>query len=199
MISKKRKIKEIAGLNLGHTFRVSPNITKEEASFSLVQVKDVDINGNLLLGQLETINHKFSRTVDLLQKGDIIFCPRDHKLIAALVTIDLENTLISAPLILIRVHCQKTINPEYLQLYLNSKLIEKRLKSLLLGSSILTLQKSDLAEIEVPIPSIKEQELLSKIYSYSKLERKLRDNLYGLKNKERNAIVNKSLESLLAA
>jgi restriction endonuclease S subunit len=200
MMVPKKKIKDIAELILGHTFRVSPRgVNKSGDLFSLVQVRDISTNGELLLNQLETISHKFSKSIDLLERGDLIFCPREHKLVAALVGDEIHNTVISAPLILIRVHCQQTVKPEYLQLILNSNLIQRKLTQLLVGTSILTLQKSDLEEIELPIPPIDKQDLLARIYNYSKQERKLRDSLYELKNMEREAIVNQSLESLLVA
>jgi type I restriction enzyme M protein len=198
--SSKIKLKEIAHLSLGHTFRsATQTAEKQEGGFLLAQVKGINLDAELLFEQLEKIKHKFNKSIDLLRQGDLVLCPRDHKLVTALVDKEIPNLIISAPLILIRVNCELRVDPEYLQLILNSKLMQKNLKQLLVGTSVRTLQKNDLEEIEIPLPGIEEQKLFAQIYKHSKLERKLRNKLYKLRGLERETVINKSLESLLAA
>ncbi len=194
----KMRIKDIADLILGHSFRTTPGDQGSE-SYKLIQVKDIDASGELLVNQVENINHKFSRSVELVKPSDIIFCPREHKLVAALVTSKLTNSIISAPLILIRVHCQSNIKPEYLRFYLNSGLARKEFHHLLIGSSILTLKKSDLENLEVPIPSIEVQEAFSKLYQDSEQERKIYEQLIKLRKEEIEQSLNYKIEELLSS
>ncbi len=193
---KKILIKDIANLILGHSFRTTPG-KQGDKLYKLIQVKDIDIKGELLTNQIENINHKFSKSIELIEHGDIIFCPREHKLVSALVTTKLTNAVISAPLILIRVNCQQSILPEYLRFYLNSAIAKKQFHNRLMGSSILTLKKSDLENFEVPIPSLEMQQAFSKIYQYSEQERKIRETLLELRKQEVEQTLNHRMEELL--
>jgi hypothetical protein len=196
MTISKLPIKNIATLILGHSFRTSPGSQNGEG-YKLIQVKDIDNSGELLINQFETINHKFSRAIELVEPGDIIFCPREHKLVSSLVTTRLTNAIISAPLILIRVHCQQSIKPEYLRFYLNSRVARKNFHHLLMGSAILTLKKSDLENFIVPIPSIEVQNAFSQLYQYSRQEKKIRERLTRLRQEELEQTLNHKIEKLL--
>jgi hypothetical protein len=194
---EKYQIKEIASLILGHTFRVNPEAGIEGDSYKLVQVKDLDHDGAILLGQLETINYKFSRGVELVKPGDVIFCPREHKLVAALITEELDPTVVSAPLVLIRVHSREIVDPGYLRSYLNSAMARKQFQNLLSGSTILTINKTELADFEILIPSLEKQRIFAEMYFYSEQERKLREKLLELRSQERSNLINQSFRQLL--
>jgi restriction endonuclease S subunit len=197
MTVQKRQIKDIADLILGHSFRTAPG-EQSDKFYKLIQVKDIDTSGELLVNQIENINHKFSRSVELVEPGDIIFCPREHKLVSALITSKFVNAIISAPLILIRVRCQQSIKPEYLRFYLNSAIARRDFHHLLMGSAILTLKKSDLGNFKVPVPSIEVQEAVSKLYQYSEQEQKIRERLMKLRKEELEQTLNHKIEQLLA-
>ena len=157
----KSKIREITKVSLGHTFRKGVNVSFTGTT-RLIQVKDITENGDLLGKQLDAIDYKFNRDIELVSKGDIVFCPREHKLIAVLIKEDLGAVVVSAPLILLRVIDRSKISPSFLQAYLNSPQVINQLKNLLMGSFIQTINKADFMEFEVIIPSLAklEQQML---------------------------------------
>jgi len=198
MRSVKKQIKEIAAVILGHTFRASPEVHPDGKPYRLIQVKDIDHNGVLYFDQFEAINYKFSREVELVRAGDIIFCPREHKLVAALVDkAPQQATIVSAPLIIIRTSSQELVNPGYLQSYLNSGLVKREFQNLLSGSFILAIKKTELADFDVLVPSLEKQEVFSRIYHYSEQARGMQEKLLELKSKERSSLINKSFKQLL--
>jgi len=207
---QKYKLRDIADLNLGFSFRSSlilsdqdtPTCTLKSAVelIKVIQLKNIDACGELIDDNLDQINFKPNRSnksLEPIKKGDIIFCPRGHKLVSVLIKKNWENTIISAPLIWLSIKCPDNVMPEYLHFYLNSSFAKKQYQNLLRGSTILTLKKTDLDELEILIPSPTTQKAFAESYQYFNQEKKLREKILELRKKLIEKTLNHKLEELI--
>jgi len=128
-----------------------------------------------------TIKDKIPRNAPTVQTGDIVLNGiGPYGGAAALVEEDLEGTLISRHVMLIRPDTKRII-PEFLAIALNSTFVSRQVELAKSGTVIEGLKVSDLPDIIVPVPSIAIQRFL--------IERmkKARDELFQAQDQLKNA------------
>ncbi len=101
----------------------------------------------------------------LLQPNDVILAGKGHRKFAWAYDIDLGATIPSSLFYLIRVNSDILLG-EYLAYYLNSEKIQYKLKLISAGGTIPSISKSELVNIKINIPPIKEQK---KIIEFARL------------------------------
>ena len=79
---------------------------------------------------------------------------------------------------------QAKILPEYLTWYLNSLSSQNYLKSKAVGSSIVSISKSVIDELELSIPDLDTQKAILKITQLRNAERKLKQQIEILREKQ---------------
>lgn len=124
-----------------------------------------NINNGIIdydLSAIKIQNDKLDRY--LVKDGDIIISAKSSKIKVGLVTID-ENEKIIASGNLLVVRPDKTkINPAYLKMFLESEKGTKILNMIQTGTVILSINPSQLREIEISLLPIEEQDRLANIY-----------------------------------
>lgn len=144
-----------------------------------------DFDGNFYLKQdIEPrISDSEKLSKHLLTEGDILFAAKGHHFFAAVFKGEVSPAVASSVFFVLRL--KKNVEPGYIAWYLNHPETQKSLLGLSTGSSIPSISKSKLAEVEIPIPEI---DIQQKIVQFEELR---------LKEKEIKKELNKLQEELL--
>lgn len=129
----------------------------------------------------ETINKKH-----LLKVGDVLFASKGTKNFAALFEISNQPSVASTSFFVIRVK-EGFINkllPEFLVWLLNNQSCQKNLKGKAIGTSIVSISKSVLEDLEISIPGIQTQKAILKISQLHNKEKSLRQQIETLREKQ---------------
>ena len=118
----------------------------------------------------------------LLKKGDVLFSAKGTKNFAACYENDSVLAVASTSFFVIRLQV-KNVLPGYLTWFLNHPNILRKLKGEAIGTSIASISKVVLAELEISIPDLRKQELILNIYKLRKREKKLYQQLENYREK----------------
>ena len=136
-------------------------------------------------GQLHTTLHpeiKADNITDkhLLRTGDVLFAAKGTKNFAAVFENHNEPAVASTSFFIIRLH-EKNILPDYLAWLINHPIAQNFLKSKAIGTSIVSISKSVLEDLEISIPTLEIQQAVLKIHSLRKLELSIQKQMEELK------------------
>jgi restriction endonuclease S subunit len=73
----------------------------------------------------------------------------------------------------IRLHNKNDILPEYVAWYINLPIIQKALAMQSRGTSIMSISKATLSELEIPIPLVEKQKKYIELFKLQKKEQEL--------------------------
>ncbi|MBK9248662.1 MAG: restriction endonuclease subunit S [Ignavibacteria bacterium] len=160
-----------------------------------LQVKHFDDNG-MLVGNLhpdlkeEDISQKH-----LLRQGDILFASKGSKIFATEFDNISQPAVASTSFFVIRQkeEFRETILPEFLVWYLNNPTTQTLLKSKAIGTSLVSISKSVLDELDIPIPEMKKQHAILKIARLRNKEKVLQLRINELKEKQIQQLIIKSI------
>jgi len=158
----------------------------KEGQIVYLQSKHFDENGILKSSLYPDLKYESISVKHLLQFGDIIFAAKGTKNFAALYETKNLPAVASTSFFVIRLNedFQDKVLPEYLTWYLNSASSQNYLKSQAVGSSILSISKSVIDELELSIPDLATQKAVLKITHLRNAERKLQQQIEMLREKQ---------------
>ena len=163
----KQKIKHIASIQTGIFTKVS---SQGKALYLQAKYYDQDLEITGVIKPdivLDGIAEKH-----LLRKGDILFAAKGNRNFATCFAGLEYPAVASTSFFVIRVH-EETIAPEYLAWFLNQPNAMQFLKGKAKGTSIVSISKSSINDLEVSIPSIQKQRLILKIFQLRNREKAL--------------------------
>ncbi len=128
----------------------------------------------------ETVSDKH-----LLRQGDVLFAAKGTKNFAAVYDIE-EPAVASTSFFVIRLEeeFKYRILPEFLVWLINHPVAQAYLKGQAMGSSIASISKGVLEELEISVPAIKTQELVLNISKLRNKEIALRQKIESLRDKQ---------------
>jgi len=146
------------GFNVGSKHEETP-----DGAYKIIRLSDVQ-DGKLLLDQVPHFNIESNARIDMyrVQKGDVIVSIRGGIIKTAIIEVEIDNLLLSQNFIGVR--CQSLIDPYYLKTYIESPVGQYLLLNRMSGTTILTLGRKDLEELEVPYKPIDEQRAMTEKY-----------------------------------
>lgn len=174
----KTKLKDIVKITSGLFSQ-----THTGAEIYYLMARDFDNNFHLKQNIEPRISDSEKLNKHLLTNGDILFAAKGNNLFAAVFEGEVSPAVASSVFLVLRL--KNGIEPHFIAWYLNHPETQKLLWNLSTGSSIPSINKSSLAEVEIPIPDLKIQQ---KIVQFEKLR---------LKEKEIKRELNKLQEELL--
>lgn len=174
----KSKIQQIATLQTG--LFAKPMAMGEVV---YLQSKHFDDQGNLLSSihpdlLIEDISQKH-----LLLPGDVLFAAKGTKNFASVYEKHNPPAVASTSFFVIRLSSSEVL-PEYLAWFLNNPNTQIALKAQAMGTSIPSISKSVLEQLEIPIPSIEKQKSVVSISKLLLKEKVIQVKLSTLRDKK---------------
>jgi len=158
----------------------------KEGQIVYLQAKHFDENGILRSSLYPDLKAESISEKHLLQNGDIIFAAKGTKNFAALYENKNQPAVASTSFFVIRLNegFQDKILPDYLTWYLNQPASQNYLKNQAVGSSIVSISKSVLDELDLSIPNLNTQKAILRIIQLRNSEKKLRHQIEILRDKQ---------------
>jgi restriction endonuclease S subunit len=148
-----------------------------------LQAKHFDENGQLLSTLHTDLKADGISNKHLLKHGDVLFAAKGTKNFAAIYENQNNPAVASTSFFVIRMTDKKVLS-EYLAWFLNSSSAQTLLKRQALGTSIPSISKQVLEELEIPVPDIKKQKLILTIYQLGNKEKNLRKQIETLRKQQ---------------
>ncbi len=136
-------------------------------------------------GQLNSVLHldlPFASISDkhLLKEGDVLFAAKGTKNFAAVFEKHFEPSVASTSFFVIRL-TGNVVLPHYLAWFLNSDSVLKQLKGQAIGTSIPSISKQVLEDLEIAIPSLEIQNVILRIAELRNKEKLLKQKIEALR------------------
>lgn len=112
----------------------------------------------------------------ILQKGDVLLAIKGGKYFAALYPEKFAPAIASSTFIVIRPDIM-IVNSAYLVWYLNHPKTQKVLQNKEKGTALPSINKKDVEDIEITIPSLEKQHLIYKIHILQEKENELKNSI----------------------
>lgn len=167
----KVKLKEIASVQMGHSFR-SKLEPDPNGNISVIQMKDLTEDNRMNDQELVQIDMQDLKQHHRVKLNDLAFRSRGQTNTAALIDQVPNDAVIAAPLLRIRVE-NNSIMPAYLCWFINQPSSQAVLQSKATGTAVRMIGKPAVEELEVIIPSLNLQQKIIEIYQLSTDEQKL--------------------------
>lgn len=185
----KVKLKQIANIYSGVTFRSRIEATNS-GDVRVIQMKDLGGDNVVHLQNTICIENVQPKPHQLVKQGDIIFRSRGQTTTAALIAEQCEKTIVAAPLFKVRPD-QSQVTPNYLLWYINQLSTQNYLNSQALGTMLKMISLQSLENLDIYLPAIEKQKLISKINDLALKEQSLLENI----KEKRFFCVQKSLKN----
>lgn len=172
-------------MNLGEIVKIKTGVFAKpipDGSISYLHAKHFDELGNLV--SLPTPELEEDRLVakHLLRSGDVLFAAKGARNFATVYTSEIPAVASTTFFVL---SCDKSqLLPEYLAWKLNQPSTLNLLHRSAIGSSLVSIPKMLLEDIEITIPSIEKQQLVIEIDRLSKKENDLRTRIAELRQEK---------------
>lgn len=121
-----------------------------------LQSKHFDDQGNLIAKLHPDLSREEISTKHVLRYGDVLFAAKGTKNFAAVYEEHNLPAVASTSFFVIRLFDSKVL-PEYLVWFLNNQSTQVSLKAQAMGTSIPSISKVVLEELEIPVPTIEKQ------------------------------------------
>ena len=146
-------------------------ILKGEAFY--LQAKNFDESGKIVKPLFPDLAIDRLTQKHLLKVGDVLFAAKGSKNFA--ICFDEENmqAVASTTFFVLRIQ-SKLVLPEYLAWVLNNSLTQNFLKRNAIGTSMVSISKTVLEEMEISIPTLEKQKNILEISRLAKQENELR-------------------------
>ena len=185
-------LKDIADIRTGYSFRAKLE-PDSEGNILVVQLKELSDKNTIDISTAVKINMQNVSENYLLQKGDLVFRSRGMDSTAAIMNMDANNVILSAPFQRIRISKPLEIIPEYLLWYINSKESQTYFIANKTGTSVSMISTAVLAELPVVIPSLKIQKQIIEINTLAVKEIELQEELIKKKRLLTETVLLKSI------
>ena len=174
---------------LGHIANIQTGIfAKPVATGEIVYLQSRHFNEN---GQLHALLHPDLKADNITEKhllrhGDVLFAAKGTKNFAAWYENKNQPSVASTSFFVIRVqeNFTKKILPEFLVWLINHPTAQKFLKGKAIGTSIVSISKSVLEELEISIPDVQTQKSILKISQLHNTEKSLKQQIETLREKQ---------------
>lgn len=193
MKNKTYLLNEIADIRTGYSFR-SKLEPDADGNALVVQLKELSEKNTIDISTAVRINMSDISENYLLKKGDLVFRSRGMDSTAAIMDIDSDNIILSAPFQRIRLRDNMAIMPQYLLWYINSKEAQVYFSTNKTGTSVSMISTAVLAELPVAVPVLEIQRKIVDISILSEKEIELQEELIRKKRLLTETVLLKTLD-----
>ena len=179
----KKQVKDITSIQTG--LYAKPSGVGEVV---YLQAKHFDENGQLLSTLHRDLKTKGISEKHLLKDGDVLFAAKGTKNFAAVYENHNEPAVASTSFFVIRLTDKKVL-PEYLAWFLNSHSTLTLIKGQAIGTSIPSISKQVLENLEMTVPSIETQKAILQVTKLRNKEKALKHQIETLREKQIQAML----------
>ena len=180
------KLNNIATIQTGVFAKTTPN---PDALY--LQQSDFDSRGELRDTAQPTI--ATDNPKHLLAAGDLLLASKGNNNICVIVP-EIEQKCVASPsFLVIRLRDKSAILPEFVAWYLNLPTIQNTLAAQARGTSIMSISKAALGELEIPIPPIDKQK---KYIELSKLQKREQELYKAIAEKRKQLLEYKMIKNI---
>ena len=174
---------------IGHIANIQTGIFAKpikEGQIVYLQAKHFDENGQLISSLHPDLKVENIPQKHLLQNGDVLFAAKGTKNFATWYESKNLPAVASTSFFVIRVqqYFQNKILPEFITWCINQPASQKFLKGKAIGTSIVSISKSVLEELEISIPVLPMQRAILKISQLRKSEKNIKQQIETLREKQ---------------
>jgi restriction endonuclease S subunit len=145
-----------------------------------LQSRHFDQNGLLLNTLLPDLKAEDISDKHLLRTGDVLFAAKGTKNFAAVYELHNSSAVASTSFFVLRITDPKVL-PDYLAWFLNSHETQAKLKGQAIGTSIPSISKQVLEDLEITIPNIVRQKTIIQITKLRNKEKALKQEMETLR------------------
>ena len=181
MFFLKTILKNIANIQTGIFTKTVPN-----GQIVYLQAKHFNENGQLTSTLHPDLKSDNISSKHLLKHGDVLFAAKGTKNFAAWYESKNLPAVASTSFFVIRVNddFQRKILPEYLVWFINHPSSQIYLKGKAMGTSIASISKSTLEELEISVPDLQTQKAILKITQLRNSEKEMKQQIEMLREKQ---------------
>ena len=187
------KLAEIAKIDSGYHFRGRIE-SDPEGTVAVIQTKDFSDDLSLNHGALVRFTPETKVDAYLVNAGDVVFLSRGQHPWAAVLDELSEPAIVPSSFYILRADRNRVL-PGYLGWFLNEASTTTSLRSMMRGSNIPFISKSDLRELQIPLPDLRTQENIVRLSHLAASERRLMRELASRRKALIDAICTKLAES----
>jgi hypothetical protein len=177
------KIIDLSTLRIGSPFR-ERIVHEPGGAYRVVQGKDVGTDGALNLESMARIADVPGKgPADVLRVGELVLQTRGLSYRAAVVPHDTPPMVAAGSLFILRPHPDR-VSPEYLVFFLNLPATQAVLRQSATGSTIPNLRRSAVEEVQVPLPSLSDQQQLVALGGLVRRQAEIEERLNTLRLQE---------------
>ncbi|MGV8019293.1 MAG: restriction endonuclease subunit S [Ignavibacteria bacterium] len=184
------RLSELATIFSGFNYNKS-QFTDTKNGIPFLQGKDIP-DDSLSLDNAYWLKEEFVNFRKLLVDGDILFSAKGNRNFAYMYKDSVGKAVASSTFLIIRSD-NKLIIPEYLSWFLNGKIAQDYFKSESKGTFIPSINKSQLGEINIPVPP---PEIQRKIITIHNLRKKEKSIIRKIESKK-DFLINKILYNII--
>jgi hypothetical protein len=171
-----QKLGDMTDIHSGYLFKKEDKASTKKG-FYAIQPKDLTKAGRIVWPNYQTPVTTEPQPIHYLKKSDVLFLSKmNPRPVFVETQPEHSNTIASSHFFIIR-PTSKEVLPEYLYWFLNQQDTRKYIRSVAAGSSILNVKKSDLQEIEVPLPSLEMQKKIADLAALSERYKEIQQSL----------------------
>lgn len=160
------KLNNIATIQTGVFAKTTPN---PDALY--LQQSDFDSRGELRDTAQPTI--ATDNPKHILAAGDLLLASKGNNNMCVIVP-GIEQKCVASPsFLVIRLHDKSAILPEFVAWYLNLPTVQNTLAAQARGTSIMSISKATLGDLEIPVPSVERQRRYIELSKLQKREQQL--------------------------
>jgi len=168
----KAKIKEIATVQMGYSFRSRLEASKG-GDVAVIQMKDLLGDNTVNCVGLTKVDMKTIKKHHFARKEDLVFRSRGHVTTAAVLLKDPGKAVVAAPLLRIRITKIDKVLPEYLNWYISQRDAQIFLTSRAKGTVQKMISKQAIEDLDVWLPTLEKQRHIIELASLCALEQNL--------------------------
>lgn len=178
------KLDAIAEIRMGVTLRGRDATRAVEAgSCRLVRISDISQDGTWVNEAFASIEPaERIRAEQFLQAGDVLFPNRGTRTTAIVYRLGEARALAGAQFFVLRPDAAQVL-PEYLAWFLRTEQAARHFEERRKGTYVQIVQRSDLAELAIPLPPLEKQRRIVEVASLAVEERILMERLAAMKAK----------------
>jgi restriction endonuclease S subunit len=189
----KKKIKDIAEIQIGYQFRGRLEPTPN-GNYNVIQIKDLDEFQNLRTSEIYKVNLKSDAERYIVNKGDVLFLARGQRNYAIPIKNELKSTIAASYFFILRL-INKDILPEYLAWFIKQASAQEFLRTIARrGTHMPVVPKSSFENMLIDVPPLEVQAKIIKLASLLEKECQLQNKLQEKRNLLVNAVCLKAIK-----